>query len=168
MQTSFQNEGGAVSDTGLPVAGEMFDYRLFAEDRLAEFVAAGMSEMQAEDLIQLQYRGRKMTYAARYRGATNSIILGEHGKPVGRLLLDRKLDRWRIVDIAVLVGYRGGGLGTRTLRECQQSCRVAGASLELQVAPLNPARRLYERLGFQVIGEDAVAVEMVWTAAGSR
>jgi hypothetical protein len=29
----------------------------------------------------------------------------------------------------------------------------------------NPARRLYERLGFKTIGEDAVAEEMIWSAA---
>jgi ribosomal protein S18 acetylase RimI-like enzyme len=165
MQTSFQNDGSAPVDAGTALAREMLDCRLFAGDRLAQFVAAGMSHLQALDLIRLQYLGRKMTYAARYPEATDSIILAADGTPVGRVLLDRKPDRWRIVDIAILAAHRGRGLGTKSLRECQQRCRLAGVRLELQVAPLNPARRLYERLGFQVSGEDAVAVEMVWIAA---
>jgi ribosomal protein S18 acetylase RimI-like enzyme len=152
----------AGADPGIAMGDETLDYRLFAEDRLAKFVAAGISQRQARELIRLQYRGRQMTYAARYPEATDSIILGEDGAPVGRLLLDRKPDRWRIVDIAVLVAHRGGGLGTRALEECQQHCRAGRVRLELQVAPSNPARRLYGRLGFRVTGEEGLAVEMVW------
>jgi hypothetical protein len=33
----------------------------------------------------------------------------------------------------------------------------------LRVEPGNPARRLYERLGFQTVSEDAMNVEMAWT-----
>jgi hypothetical protein len=42
---------------------------------------------------------------------------------------------------------------------------VAGARLELQVRPENPAMRLYEPLGFRVAGEAGFAVKMVWSAA---
>jgi ribosomal protein S18 acetylase RimI-like enzyme len=84
---------------------------------------------------------------------------------VGYLLLDRKPDRWWIVDIAVLAAHRGRGLGTRVLEECKRRAVAAGAGLQLQVSPLNPARRLYERLGFRNAGEDAVAVQMVWDLA---
>ena len=114
----------------------------------------------------MQYRGRKMSWAAQYPDAADSILIADDGTPVGRLLVDRKPHRWRIVDIAVLASHRGRGLGARVLAECRSECGAAGARLELRVAPDNPARRLYERLGFRVTGQDAVAVEMVWNAAG--
>jgi predicted GNAT family acetyltransferase len=60
---------------------------------------------------------------------------------------------------------RGQGLGSSVVRQCQQRAAAAGARLELQVRPENPARRLYERLGFRVAGEAGFAVEMVWSAA---
>jgi len=95
----------------------------------------------------------------------DSILLGEDGTPAGRLLVDRRPNCWRIVDIAVLAAYRGRGLATRALRECQRQAAEVGAGLALQVTPSNPALRLYERLGFQVAGRGAVAVEMRWGPA---
>jgi len=158
----------AIETVSLRKAGpedEPLLYDLFAEDRAAQFAACGMGEAQFKPLIEMQYRGRKMTYAAQYPAAEDSILLDEDGQPVGRLLLDRRPDRWRIVDIAVLVNHRGRGLGTQVLKECQRQCETAEVRMELQVALWNPARRLYERLGFRAIREDAVAVEMVWSAA---
>lgn len=138
---------------------------LFAEDKAAELAAAGLGEAQLQALIEMQYRGRKMSYGERYPEAADSILMGEDGTPAGRLLVDRRLDCWRVVDIAVLAAHRGRGLGTRALKECQRQAEAAGAGLALQVQRFNPALRLYERLGFQAAGQDAVAVEMRWSPA---
>lgn len=139
---------------------------LFYQDRAAQFAAAGLAEAQIQSLVQMQARGRQMTYAAQYPAAEDWILLDDHGEPVGRLLLDRQPDCWRIVDFAVLASHRGQGLGTQALREYQRQAAAAGAALKLQVMRFNPARRLYERLGFQAATQDAVAVEMVWSAIG--
>jgi ribosomal protein S18 acetylase RimI-like enzyme len=152
-------------ERGLRAAGsedEALLWRLFAEDKAAPLAAIGMGEAQSRPLIEMQYRGRKMTYSARYPDAADSILIDDQGAAVGRLLVDRKPDCWRVVDIAILKAYRGKGLGTSALTECQRQCQEAGARMELQVDQGNPARRLYERLGFQATREDAVAVEMVW------
>jgi len=140
-------------------------FELFAGDKRAEFAVFGVGGLQAEKLIEMQYRGRKLTYGAQYPGAEDSILLDEDGRAAGRLLVDRGAECWRIVDIAVLSGHRGKGMATAALRECQRRCAASGARLELQVAPMNPARRLYERAGFRATREDAMAVEMVWSAA---
>jgi GNAT superfamily N-acetyltransferase len=140
-------------------------YAIFAEERAEQFIGTGLGEAQLQPLIEMQYSGRRMAYAAQYPEAADSILLGEDGRPVGRLLVDRKPDCWRVVDVAVLAEHRGRGLGTEALKECQQQCEAAGARLELQVVPWNPARRLYERLGFHAIREEAAAVEMVWNPA---
>jgi ribosomal protein S18 acetylase RimI-like enzyme len=140
-------------------------FALFAEEKAAPLTVIGLPEAQLNALVQMQYRGRKMTYAAQYPEAEDSILLDHSGEPVGRLLVNRKPDCWRIVDIAVLTKHRGRGLGTRALEECQRQAAAVGARLELQVAPQNPARRIYERLGFRTIREDAVAVEKVWSPA---
>jgi GNAT superfamily N-acetyltransferase len=124
-----------------------------------------LTEAQFLPLIEMQYRGRKMTYEAQYPDAEDSILIGDDGKPAGRLLLDCRPDCWRVVDIAVLASQRGRRIGTRVLMQCQERCLAAGVRLELQVAAGNPARRLYERLGFQMIRSDAVSVEMVWSPA---
>lgn len=138
-------------------------YALFAEEKSAELAGIGLPETQVRALLQMQFRGRAMTYAANYPAAENLILLGPDGTPIGRLLLDRQSDCWRIVDIAVLAAYRGHGLGTIVLKQCQQQAAAAGAKLELQVRLENPARRLYERLGFQVSSTDFLALQMTWS-----
>jgi ribosomal protein S18 acetylase RimI-like enzyme len=173
MNISVPAQNAAVANDELQTAclrqavpeDEQLLYALFAEDRAAQLAGTGMGEAQIQQLVEMQYRGRQMTYAAQFPQAEDSILLGEDGQPVGRLLLNRKPECWRIVDIAVLAAHRGRGLGTRVLEQCQRQATAAGAELELHVMQFNPARRLYERLGFKTIGEDAVAEEMIWSAA---
>jgi ribosomal protein S18 acetylase RimI-like enzyme len=138
---------------------------LFAENKAAELAAAGFGEAQIRALVEMQSRGRKMTYAAQYPAAMDLILLDGKGVAVGRLLVDRQADCWRIVDIAIRTAYRGLGLGTLALQESQRQAAAAGATLALQVMCFNPAFRLYERLGFHAVRENAVMIEMVWSAA---
>ncbi|MGA3081099.1 MAG: GNAT family N-acetyltransferase [Terracidiphilus sp.] len=91
---------------------------------------------------------------------------GQDALPVGRLLVDQRPDCWRIADIAVLAAYRGRRLGGWALMNLMRECSGAAGRLALRVRPENPARRLYERLGFHVTEEDATGVEMAWSAVG--
>jgi ribosomal protein S18 acetylase RimI-like enzyme len=66
------------------------------------------------------------------------------------------------VAVAVREGRRGDGLGGRLLTELAEAARAAGFSrLSLSVEVENPARRLYERLGYREIPTDEQAVRMV-------
>jgi ribosomal protein S18 acetylase RimI-like enzyme len=144
---------------------ESFLFNLFAEsqDHLA---ALRSNEIVWRRLVELQYQGRQISYEARTPEAENLLLLDPQGSPLGRILVDRRPHRWRIVDLALMPAWRGRGIGTQVLREYQRQAATAGASLELQVTPLNPARRLYERMGFRAVSEDAQAVEMVWNKPG--
>jgi ribosomal protein S18 acetylase RimI-like enzyme len=53
--------------------------------------------------------------------------------------------------IAVLPGHRGRGLGERLLRELLDAARGTFGAVSLSVRADNPARRLYERAGFEVV-----------------
>jgi len=140
-----------------------FLFQLFAEtqDQLAGLRS---NETLWASLIEMQFRGRAATYAAQYPGAEDLILLDEDDQPIGRLLLDRNAFRWRVVDIAIQAARRGQGWATQVLRQCQREATAAGVGLALQVNLENPARRLYERLGFQVESQDALSLEMVWRA----
>jgi ribosomal protein S18 acetylase RimI-like enzyme len=143
-----------------------FLFRLFAEshEQLSQFLS---NEELWRSLVAMQYRGRQMTYSAEYPRAVDSILClqsaGQGALPVGRLLVDRQPDCWRIVDIAVLAAYRGRGLGSCALRNLMRQCSGAAGRLSLRVRPENPARRLYERLGFRATEGDATGAEMVWS-----
>jgi ribosomal protein S18 acetylase RimI-like enzyme len=52
------------------------------------------------------------------------------------------------------------GIGTEVLRCLMATWMLAGKPLALTVLKNNPARRLYERFGFCVVGEAGVKIEM--------
>lgn len=59
------------------------------------------------------------------------------------------------VSIAVEAGSRGRGVGEALLRELVRAARTRGVdALSLSVEPDNPGRRLYEKLGFDLVPSD--------------
>jgi ribosomal protein S18 acetylase RimI-like enzyme len=63
------------------------------------------------------------------------------------------------LSVAVLPGHRGKGLGGRLIVRLTTDLAAAFDAVSLSVVPDNPARRLYERLGFVKVGE----LEHAWT-----
>jgi ribosomal protein S18 acetylase RimI-like enzyme len=55
------------------------------------------------------------------------------------------------LSIAFLPEYRGKGIGTRLLNRYLEAARKTYEAVSLSVSPNNPARRLYARLGFEVV-----------------
>ena len=63
----------------------------------------------------------------------------------------------RIVDIALLPEHRGSGVGTRAARATSSAeADAAGKRVTIHVERINPALRLYERLGFSVAEDKGV------------
>jgi GNAT superfamily N-acetyltransferase len=66
------------------------------------------------------------------------------------------------VAVAVRDGWRGSGLGGRLMNELAAAAADAGYSqLSLSVDSANPARRLYERLGYRELTVDEHGVRML-------
>jgi ribosomal protein S18 acetylase RimI-like enzyme len=64
--------------------------------------------------------------------------------------------------IALLPEARGQGIGTRLMERLITAARDAGyPGISLSVSAQNPARNLYERLGFRIVSEDEESVVMV-------
>jgi ribosomal protein S18 acetylase RimI-like enzyme len=83
-------------------------------------------------------------------------VIAVDGEPVGRLYVHRGPSEIRIVDIALLPEHRGDGLGTLLLRDLLAEADAAGKSVTIHVERMNPALRLYERLGFSVAEDKGV------------
>jgi ribosomal protein S18 acetylase RimI-like enzyme len=88
------------------------------------------------------------------------VIVAPGGEPAGRLYVARWEDEIRIVDIALLPDFRGRGLGTALLEDLMAEADAAGKPLSIHVEQNNPARSLYDRLGFEEAGEFGVYVLM--------
>ena len=75
--------------------------------------------------------------------------------PMGLLKLRRSPHEWEIAQIQLAPALQGRGIGRSLLLEVLADAARAGASVRLSVLKANPAKRLYEELGFEVFGEDA-------------
>lgn len=65
------------------------------------------------------------------------------------------------VSIALLPGWRGRGIGSELLIALLAYADVRYSAVSLSVDPANPARRLYERLGFEQVGANGGSVVMM-------
>jgi ribosomal protein S18 acetylase RimI-like enzyme len=135
--------------------------RLYASTREEELSALDWNAAQKETFLSLQLEAQDRHYHAHYPEARFDVI-ERAGTPVGRLVVDRKEGVIHLLDIALLPAERGAGLGSALLRELQEEAVVRGSAIVLHVARTNPALRLYSRLGFRVLREEAVHVAMEW------
>jgi ribosomal protein S18 acetylase RimI-like enzyme len=119
-----------------------FLMRLRHQTMDAHVVASGGSP--GED----QHRERLM-----YRFDCAEVLMdGEDA--VGLLKVARGASEWKIIQIQIAPQLQGKGVGAALLREIIDEASGAGAETTLSVLKANPARRLYERLGFVIEGED--------------
>jgi ribosomal protein S18 acetylase RimI-like enzyme len=144
-------------------ADESLLWTLFAVERRAEMLAAGLERQVAEQLLELQFRAQREQYHAAFPAADSSVIEID-GTPSGRLLVERRPGEIGVVDIALLPGSRGRGVGTGLLRSLQDEAACTGSRLALRVARSNAAQHLYARLGFREDSGDEMYVDMVWQA----
>jgi ribosomal protein S18 acetylase RimI-like enzyme len=80
-------------------------------------------------------------------------IIVVNGHDVGEIILvERETDLY-IASVEILPECQGRGIGTAVIKDILAQADRAGLAVALQVLKVNPARRLYERLGFAVIGE---------------
>ena len=93
-----------------------------------------------------------------HSGVLSTNALGDPSQ----LLLSDWEQEIRIVDIALLPAFRGSGLGSQVLAALQARARRAGKPLTIHVETNNPARRLYERLGFVEQADKGVYLLMRW------
>lgn len=101
------------------------------------------------------------SYAEHYPDATFDVILVD-GRPAGRLYVARRTGGIRVVDVSLLPGFRGRGVGTTVLRRLLDESADTGKPVSLHVERSNPALRLYQRLGFRVVADEGVHLLLRW------
>jgi len=89
------------------------------------------------------------------------IIEGDR-VPVGCISVERREHCIFLSVIEIAPDYQNQGIGTRVIRSLLDEADGRGVPVELQVIKVNPARRLYEQLGFAVIGETETHYLMRW------
>jgi ribosomal protein S18 acetylase RimI-like enzyme len=112
-------------------------------------------DSQKDAFLRAQFDAQDAWWREHYADASFDIVLVD-GEPAGRLYVHRGPSEFRIVDIALLPEHRGSGIGTSLLEELASEADAAGRSLTIHVERMNPALRLYERLGFRLAEDKGV------------
>ena len=160
MQTA-QIHASGITFRAVNEEDQEFLLHLYSTTRAEEIEAWGWSEAQARLFLEMQFTARQRSYQAMYPGATYTLILKD-GQPVGQQIADRGAKSIRLIDIAILPQYRGAGIGTLLLKDLVDESRSKKVPIELKVSKSNTAAaRLYERMGFIRLGEDAMYYEMM-------
>jgi ribosomal protein S18 acetylase RimI-like enzyme len=148
------------TDADLP-----FLLQVYASTRTEELKLVPWSEEQKRAFLIQQFGAQRHHYRT-YFPETAFDVIEQHGRPIGRLYLHERQTRVSIIDIALLPDHRQGGIGTAIITALQEQAAARGKGLAIFVERNNPARMLYERLGFTVIREEDVHLEMDWTPEG--
>jgi len=131
--------------------------------RIDELRAVPWSEAEKAAFLDMQFRAQTMHYDARYPAA-EYLVIEVDDIPAGRLYVDRTASGINVLDIALLPQWRGRGIGGALLKAILDEARAAARTVILHVEQYNPARRLYERLGFEALGSNGVYERMEWRA----
>ncbi|WP_367401473.1 GNAT family N-acetyltransferase [Solimonas sp. SE-A11] len=126
---------------------------LYIDTRWDEFAALGWPEAPLRAFLASQFAAQCRHYAQAYRDVSAFRILLHDGRPIGRLYLyDAPMDS-RIIDITLVASCRGKGIGRTLLCALIADARATSRTVSIHVESNNPARRLYDRLGFQEAAE---------------
>lgn len=72
---------------------------------------------------------------------------------IGMLETEKTKNNIHIEEIQLLPEYQGKGIGTKVLQDIIEDAKQKKVNLDLRVMKINPAKKLYERLGFVIVGE---------------
>ena len=140
--------------------------RVYAASRHDEMaMIPEWSQAQKDHFLQRQFQAQHHHYLKYYPDASYRLIIKE-GEEIGRLYIARMNNEIRLMDIALLTAYRGHGIGSGLVRELMEDADRSRKYISLHVEAQNPAKRLYQRLGFTVVGEVGVYQLMHWIPEG--
>lgn len=148
------------TDADLP-----FLMQVFASTRAEEMALVPWTVDEKRAFLVHQFSAQRKHYRTYFPDAAYDV-LERDGAPIGRLYVDERQTRVHITDIALIPDQRGGGVGTAILGALQDYARARGKGVDIFVERINPAKSLYDRMGFKVIREEEIYLEMDWTPDG--
>ncbi|MEK2605775.1 GNAT family N-acetyltransferase [Burkholderia arboris] len=94
----------------------------------------------------------------------DAMIVCEGAAAIGLLKVTRAAGEWHVHQIQILPAHQGRGIGEAVLNALLADAAREHVPVSLSVLHGNPARRLYERLGFRLASETGTSASMIWRA----
>ncbi|WP_230432432.1 GNAT family N-acetyltransferase [Plesiomonas shigelloides] len=135
------------TESDIPFASDLFIQHRWSEMLLIPAI----TDEQRHSLLNQQAKLQQKYYKEKY--PASEILIIEHlGTRIARLHIDRHNNsNWHIIDISLLPSLCGQGIGTAILNMVIKKADQVGSPCSLYVRKDNPAKRLYQRLGFRVL-----------------
>lgn len=134
---------------------------LYISTRAEEVAGTGWPiEAQRAFLLQ-QCAAQRSHYRTHYAGEW--LVIERDRAAVGRLYLADSGGMIALLDIALMPCARGQGIGTAIVADLLTQAAREGRAVEIYVETNNPARRLYDRVGFIEHDTNGVYHRMTWT-----
>ena len=90
-------------------------------------------------------------------------VIRVEGRDAGALHVEVRDDEVFLANIGLLPEYQSRGIGSCVIQSVLDDARARGLPVSLSVLRPNPARRLYERLGFAVVEESPERFTLRWS-----
>jgi len=90
-------------------------------------------------------------------------VLRRAGGDIGWMQVSETEEEMHLDQLHLIDGARNQKIGTNLIRMLQDRARAADKPLALNVIRGNPAKALYERLGFRTDGGDEEKIRMLWS-----
>lgn len=152
----------AISLRPVTEADAGFLLAVYSSTREEELALTGWTDAMKAQFCAMQSQAQHSHYRLHFPNTEYHVIECAN-EPAGRLYVDHSGKDIGILDISLLPAFRRRGIGGHLLRELQQQARQAAKGLAIHVETFNPARRLYERLGFRLAEDKGVYLYMTWT-----
>jgi len=136
-------------------------FEVYASTRADEMRLVNWDKAQQEAFLRMQFNAQRSSYAMQFPHADYRIIV-QDGQAAGRLIVDRSGEHILLIDIALLPQFRRARIGSTLIGQLMIEAVTAQKPITLHVEKFNPALRLYERLGFSVIADSGLYLEMIW------
>jgi ribosomal protein S18 acetylase RimI-like enzyme len=89
-------------------------------------------------------------------------IIIYNGMDIGLLKTDEKEDMVEIVQVQIEPQYQGRGIGKQVINSVIERSLSQNKGISLSVLKENPARDLYLRMGFKIVGEEDASWMMIF------
>ena len=145
-----------IEDSDLP-----FLFDVYGSTRVEELAQTDWPLEMKVQFLQQQFAAQHEHYQRHYPDAEWLVIMRESDS-VGRLYVEEWPSQIRLIDIAILPAFRRFGFGSAILSDLRDWASEKSKPLTIHVEKSNPARSLYDRMGFVFLQENGVYDLLEW------
>ena len=138
---------------------EAFVLDLFRSAHKQTFASLDMPEEEENELLRMQFIAQQSQYRDQYPDAHFDLVLKDE-VAIGTMYAMRGPEKFVLIDIMLLVEHRNAGIGAELVKKLIREANAAKKALQAHVLKTNPAWRLWRRLGFEIVADDGVYLQI--------